>query len=324
MFRNAEYPSEKKREEKLKNIKFAAGFSIFGFVLSFIFGLFSRPFVFFHTFLIALIFAVVFACLGMGLQILFDKVLDFQSQEDGFAPQGAASVSSGAPVGQNVNIVIEDEDIPQTEGESDFFVGTNHQMLNDEDVLSDEKKNGPEDSVVEKRRESAAAVEKASEPIFKAQGLVQSADNILTTNLGAASSDPASAMREKIASENSSSSGFVPISLGCETPKNISGTEARNINEVTSNSSSGQTSGTNSANNTAAVQDDSAELDVLPDMDEITSSGQKKLSEDSEELPSDDEGFTPSGSSKDASEVTEGKDAALMAKAISTLLSQDK
>ena len=302
----------------MKNLKLVIKFSVFGFVLSFLFGLFSKPFVFFHTLFLALIFAIVFAGLGLGIQILMDKVLDINSSDEGFSSSGSAGPSAqtaGRSVGQNVNIVIEDQDIPQTEEESDFFVGTNHQMLNDSDINSDEK-NQSENREGEIKNSARLAVEKASEPVFKPQGLVQSANNILTTE-----KDSSSSVKEQIASQNSSSSGFVPISLG-ENPGNISGTEAVHINEVKTNSPSDDEG---SSSNTAAGQDsDASELDVLPDMDEITAAGQKKTSEDSEELPSDDEAFTPSGSSKDASEVTEGKDAALMAKAISTLLSQDK
>ena len=303
----------------MKNFKLVIKFSVFGFVLSFLFGLFSKPFVFFHTFFLALIFALVFAGLGLGIQILMDKVLEINSSDDGFASSagsGPAPQMAARSTGQNVNIVIEDQDIPQSEEESDFFVGTNHQMLNDSDINSDDDKSQSDNQEEEVKNSPRLAVEKASEPLFKPQGLVQSANNILTTE-----KDSSSSVKEQIASQNSSSSGFVPISLG-ETPGNISGTEAVHINEVKTNSPSGDEG--NSSNTAAAQGGDASELDVLPDMDEITAAGQKKSSEDSEDFPSDDESFTPSGSSKDASEVTEGKDAALMAKAISTLLSQDK
>ena len=342
----------------MKNLKFVLGFSVFGFILSFFFGLFSRA-GFFHIIFFAFIFALVFAALGLGLQVLFDKVLEMGSSDDSLSQTPGQAASYQGATGQNVNIVIEDEDIPQEEEDSQFFVGTNHQMLNDSDYDGGEKK-----TLDDGMSSEARAVDTASKPLFKATPLGETiplaglntgfpegsgsdgaggsasgsgagvggagaggagtfgspsgAGSSASGATSAGASSSGAAMREKIAAENSSSSGFVPVSLG-ETPTNVSGTEARPLNEEKTSASA-----QNVDDSSVSSGSGSDELDVLPDMEDITSGGPKKLSESEDDISSDEEGFTPSGSSKDASEITEGKDVALMAKAISTLLTRDK
>ena len=114
----------------------------------------------------------------------------------------------------------------------------------------------------------------------------------------------------------SSSDGFVPMPLA-ETRKNISGTEAKTLSEV------------KQSENESGSYDQgggSEELGVLPDLEDIAgapSAPGASLDQTSDEDSSSSwENSNKSGSS-DASEVTEGKDAALMAKAISTLLAKE-
>ncbi|MCI6180434.1 MAG: hypothetical protein MR662_08085, partial [Treponema porcinum] len=75
----------------MKNVKFIAGFSIFGFLLSLISGLISHSSPAGVIFLHALIFALVFAFLAVGLQFVFEKVLDIDCQSDQSAGTEAVS-----------------------------------------------------------------------------------------------------------------------------------------------------------------------------------------------------------------------------------------
>lgn len=305
----------------MKNIKLIAGFSVFGFCLSFFFGLFSKS-GFGRIILFAFIFALVFAVLAFALQFVFDKILDLNGNED-FSSQGAASESSSL-AGQNIDITVEDEEFPAEEGEPQFFVGTNHQMLEESDM-----KNGSKLSAAE--ADAKSAVSKAGKPLFSSSGNgdleKQGADSasalakekILSANVSASSSYTAASNNPAEKTEEPSAKkteGFVPINLG-ETPKNISGTEARLIQEVNP-ASYDSTREDSSLENRNSMDD---ELDTLPDLEEITSSAPKITISSADEDSSSDDGV--SVSSKDVSEVTEGKDVTLMAKAISTLLAKD-
>ena len=110
----------------MKNMKFILGFSVFGFLLS-IFSSFRTVARSMGTrFVIAIGFALVFACLAFAIQFVLSKFVTTES----YAPS-----EEGAPVVQNsgnshpVDIVIQDEDLPSEENDAQFFVGSNHQML---------------------------------------------------------------------------------------------------------------------------------------------------------------------------------------------------
>ena len=290
----------------MKNIKFIISFSAFGFVLSFVFGLFSRS-GFGHIILFALIFAIVFAGIGFGLQFLFDKVLDINTNEP--VPAAASeNHSSSYTTGQKVDIVVEDQDIPEDMEDSQFFVGTNHQMLNDSDF----------GNTPEKVSEAAVAV-KAAQNFTENQMISNKKEADFVSSADQSVGD---SVKSKIASENSSSAGFVPISLG-ETPKNFSGTEARPVNDTNNSSQSSVKSSVSSGSVSADSNPD--ELDVLPDLEDISfntnkASSEANADEDGDIVPSE----TVSSGSVDAATVTEGQDAAVMAKAISTLLAKDR
>lgn len=121
----------------MKNIKFVAVFSVCGFILSFLFGLFS------HTHLIivllkALLFGVVFGGLGFGISFVSHKFLS----EDGGSVTGidvemstgnAKTSESQNQKGQLVNISIRDEELPLGVSDNHYVVGESHQMLNEND-----------------------------------------------------------------------------------------------------------------------------------------------------------------------------------------------
>jgi hypothetical protein len=119
----------------MRSAKFIGLFAACGFILSFVSGLFSHSSIL-SILIKALIFAVVFGLLGLGISFIFNKFLsdgsggDFQSDysvDSSAAPQASA-------LGQNVDITIQDEELRPSDSENHFVVGDNHQMLNDSDV----------------------------------------------------------------------------------------------------------------------------------------------------------------------------------------------
>lgn len=274
----------------MKSVKVIAGFGIFGFLLSFLTGLIAGR-KFSHIIIDALIFLFVFAAIGALIYFFAAKIIlspaEGDSLSDSVSDQHQSSPSSSS---QAVDILVEDEDLPEEENASQFFVGTNHQMLNDGDLSS-----------------SSAATDSGAEyNQVSPQNVVEKKEVL----------DDVSKNNEVAFNSVSSSDGFVPMPLA-ETRKNISGTEAKTLSEV------------KQSENESGSYDQgggSEELGVLPDLEDIAgapSAPGASLDQTSDEDSSSSwENSNKSGSS-DASEVTEGKDAALMAKAISTLLAKE-
>lgn len=276
----------------MKSVKVIAGFGIFGFLLSFLTGLIAGR-KFSHIIIDALIFLFVFAAIGALIYFFAAKIIlspaEGDSLSDSVSDQRQSSPSSSS---QAVDILVEDEDLPEEENASQFFVGTNHQMLNDGDLSSSSPDTG-----------SGAEYNQVSP-----QNVVEKKEVL----------DDVSKNNEVAFNSVSSSDGFVPMPLA-ETRKNISGTEAKTLSEVKQSESENESGSYDQGGG-------SEELGVLPDLEDIAgapSAPGASLDQTSDEDSSSSwENSNKSGSS-DASEVTEGKDAALMAKAISTLLAKE-
>jgi hypothetical protein len=257
----------------MRSTKSIGLFAACGFILSFVAGLFSHSSIL-SVLIKALIFAVIFGLLGLGISFIFNKFLsdgsngDFQSEYTAdSSPAPAASA-----VGNNVDITIQDEELRPSESENHFVVGDNHQMLNDSDVKS------------------------------SANGSKQ---------------------------ENSSSQGFVPL-RNFETVKNFSGKEAvipaeavasGNTTEVV-NSTPAAAATTTVSNFDAGGSDGG--IDTLPDMENfVFSEGSDSGSGDDDSDTTTESEVVSSVSSKKNDGPAEVQDAALMAKAISSVLSDE-
>ena len=236
-------------------------FAACGFILSFVSGLFSHSSIL-SVLLKALIFAVVFALLGFVISMVFGKFLsdgmsEFQSDaSDGVASSGVQS----SPLGQNVDITIQDEELEKSESENHFVVGDSHQMLNESDVKNIEK-----------------------------------------------------------GSDQEQRPGFVPL-RNFETVKNFSGTEAS-----TPDVQSSQAESSEAVSTPAPSRPDEDELDTLPEMENFAfgeDSGSDSGSDVIVPSGTSDSEFVSSSSSR-KTEEPEVKDAALMAKAISSVLSDE-
>lgn len=119
----------------MKNIKFVSCSAAAGFILSLIFGIFSKSGIF-KVLLTALIFAVVFAVLGFGIAFIYEKFLALDSSDIDAGKSSEAKVVNSTSVGNNVDIVIEDQELERSESGNRYDVGENRSMLNTNDVAS--------------------------------------------------------------------------------------------------------------------------------------------------------------------------------------------
>src|SRR5574344_542969 len=176
-----------------KNIKFFAVFSACGFLISFVSGLFSRSSIGI-VLLRALLFGVVFCGLAVCIQFIFDKFLAVD-QAAGETPDAPEEKKTGGLV----DITVQDEELPQEENAPQFFVGSNHQLLNKNDYSVHGEGSGQEEQPV------------AESPAASA-----------VPNVPSSAAKTAAVEKEK---------QFVPVSFA-ETAKNLTGTEAAPVNAV--------------------------------------------------------------------------------------------
>lgn len=272
----------------MKDIKIVSGFAVFGFVVSFVSSLFSPHSSFIHKLLMAIIFLVVFGLIGFVIKMIYDKFLKDQDGEfstDISSENPMVTSQTGTQKGQLVDIVIQDEEISPGESENRFVVGDKRQMLNASDV----KGAGAE------TKTSAASAEnnapKQNQSIFVPNALSTPVPEVQNNVEPVVKAEPAEPVVEK-------NSGFVPMSAAALTKS------------VTDNS--------------AVVLDEQNEIDTLPDMNNFSFGESDSSSEENDGDYNDDSDFDSSYSSGGSVEVPEVKDAGLIAKAISSVLADEK
>lgn len=246
----------------MKNIKFVSFSAGAGFILSLTFGIFSKSGIL-KVFLTALVFALIFAVLGFGLTFVYEKFLSLDSSEiDSTKSTESKTVSSS--VGNNVDIVIEDQELERSGSNNRFNVGENRSMLNTSDVVTSNNSSSDNSSVAE-----------------------------------------------------DSKSNFVPV-RNLETLTNISGTEAVKPSAV--------------ANKSAEISESSSskndDLDVLPDfgnlgMPATPMSSFSSSANDSIDEFSDTESSSVYTSKRNDVDTDKFQNTELIAKAISTVLSDE-
>lgn len=246
----------------MKNIKFVSFSAGAGFILSLTFGIFSKSGIL-KVFLTALVFALIFAVLGFGLTFVYEKFLSLDSSEiDSTKSTESKTVSSS--VGNNVDIVIEDQELERSGSNNRFNVGENRSMLNTSDVVTSNN---------------------------------SSSDNSIIAE--------------------DSKSNFVPV-RNLETLTNISGTEAVKPSAV--------------ANKSAEISESSSskndDLDVLPDfgnlgMPATPMSSFSSSANDSIDEFSDTESSSVYTSKRNDVDTDKFQNTELIAKAISTVLSDE-
>ncbi len=256
----------------MRGAKYIGLFAGCGFILSFVSGLFSHSSIL-SVLLKALIFAVIFGLLGLGISFIYSKFLSDGTDGDYQSDYSAGSSSvpaGGSALGNNVDITIQDEELAPSESDNHFVVGDNHQMLNDSDVRD-------------------------------------------TANTGSETS--------------SSSQGFVPL-RNFETVKNFSGKEAVIPAEAVAAAPVEQASTPEPAvrapSPSFGSSNEDGGIDTLPDMENFVFSEGSDSDSDDDSGPGTDSEFVSSvGARKKHDGPAEVQDAALMAKAISSVLSDE-
>lgn len=274
----------------MRNLKFIVGFTLTGFFLSLICGFFSHS-KFLHVFLQALLFAIIFALLAIVISVLFDRFLNegVTGTEGDISGENVSSETQSVPKkGSKVDFVIQDEDLPVSESENQFFVGENRQLLNDSDVnqklsedssqMSQAKINGNEGFV----------------PLQK-----ESFENLTETEA-----------KSELNTSNGSSSGFSSLPSSQTSDDNIVNKSGNAASRNNSTVSSAENSGSDSKN---------GDIDILPEMNEVSFEKKDEDTEVESPFVSSRVSSTSTGSSVDV----DVKDASLMAKAISSILSGD-
>lgn len=278
----------------MKNVKFIAGFSIFGFLLS-ILSSFGAHRNFGMKLVLALVFAAVFGACAFLISFLYSNFLETDTSggfSEGVNPAAASSGSTHA-----VDITVQDEDLPSEENENQFFVGSKHQMLNDDDIKSNVSEGSGQSQIEQIKNEN----QNSSQP-----------GQFTPASVVSAAASPAN-------------TGFVPVSL-TENADNFSSIEAKTTSEVKAEEKVAQMNAMPVMEQAAPSGSGDESLDVLPDLEEISSNSVYTAS--AEDGVAEETDFTEgknisSGSGTSAEEVTQGKDAEIMAKAISTLLAKE-
>lgn len=247
----------------MKNIKFVSFSAGAGFILSLTFGIFSKSGIL-KVLLTALVFALIFAVLGFGLTFVYEKFLSLDSSEIDSTKSTESKSTVSSSVGNNVDIVIEDQELERGGSNNRFNVGENRSMLNTSDVVT---------------------------------------------------SNNSSSVNSSIAED--SKSNFVPV-RNLETLTNISGTEAVKPSAV--------------ANKSAEISESSSskndDLDVLPDfgnlgMPATPMSSFSSSANDSIDEFSDTESSSVYTSKRNDVDTDKFQNTELIAKAISTVLSDE-
>lgn len=289
----------------MRKIKFSAVFATIGFILSFIAGFFSHS-SFVLIFLKALLWALIFGILGFGINIVYERFLNESSDQD-FTTDSTPSGMPQPQKGQLVDITIQDEELQDSGSGNHFVVGSNRQMLHSVDVRSNNTQ--PQQPV---QQSPAPGVNSAPAGNFGAPAAKEFSAKPLGTPSAGSSPAQTSApdAGNKMAGSNleaaASASGFVPV-RNLETITNVSSKEAVKSSDF---SSSQESSGSN-------VDD---ELDVLPDMEGLSFAE----NEDDNDVDTDTDSEFVSVHKKSGDENPANiKDAELMAKAISDVLSRD-
>ncbi len=247
----------------MKNIKFVSFSAGAGFILSLTFGIFSKSGIL-KVLLTALVFALIFAVLGFGLSFVYEKFLSLDSSEIDSTKSTESKSTVSSSVGNNVDIVIEDQELERSGSNNRFNVGENRSMLNTSDVVTSNNSSSDNSSIAE-----------------------------------------------------DSKSNFVPV-RNLETLTNISGTEAVKPSAV--------------ANKSAEISESSSskndDLDVLPDfgnlgMPATPMSSFSSSANDSIDEFSDTESSSVYTSKRNDVDTDKFQNTELIAKAISTVLSDE-
>ena len=261
------------------NFKLTVLTSVIAFVLSFFTALISHA-DFLRSLLRGGILAVIFGALSVGITFLYNKFLSDGSSGETSAYDG----QNPAPIGNKVDITIDDAELQEEENTPKFVLTGQNQMLNKDDL--GERKTVQLDNINEEP--------KATETVSPVTNMRQ------TANTGSVNSS-------EVKSDEKATPAFKPVSLG-----QVTGGDSDELPAIENSLGDGSF--------LKQGEDENEDtLDVLPDMgspskaydDTVTDSEFASSGKNKSRLS---DPMFPDGS------MAESKDAALMAEALRTVL----
>ena len=272
----------------MRSIKALIVSAAFGFLLSFVFGLFSHAAILI-VLLRALIIAVVFAGLGFGISLVSDKFL-FDDSDSSDISVDSTPVSNPS-VGSKVDLFVHDEELSPGDSENNYYVDDNSkQMLNASDMKS------------------------SKAPVFN-QPQVSAAEDV------AAPAAAAQAAAGEMPAIDADSAGNGGVSQAAPSPSagSAEGEKAGDVRAAEAGPSA-------SPSQPDAAQTSGSEgLDTLPDMSSFVMENSSSSSEEeaNDSSVESDSHFVTTVSHSSGSGDAGIQDAAVMAKAISSVLSSE-
>ncbi|WP_027727447.1 hypothetical protein [Treponema sp. C6A8] len=269
----------------MQGIKISLSFAAFGFVLSLLFGFTSHA-AFFILLIRALIIALVFAGIGFGFYFVADKFL--MDDTDSMDVSDNVSVSN-PQVGSKVDLYVHDEELDADENGNTYFVDdSSRQMLNNSDLRS----TGSISRAAAFAPSYAANEEKTS---------LQESQNEVTSAMAEANAGAAASAAKVQTAEPAQAEERGGEAAERQAPSDNAGSAASSSNE------------------------ESGGLDTLPDMSSFVMENASSSEESRESAVESDSSYTTtvSTSHNDGSEYGV-KDAEVMAKAISSVLSREE
>ena len=268
----------------MKDMKLVSGFAVFGFVLSFVSSLFSPHSSFIHKLLMAMLFAVVFGGLGFVIKLIYNKFLNDTDNDLGGDFTSGAQPVMAASAPSKGQFV----DIVIQDEEIARGDSENRFVVGESHQMLNDTDVAA--SVSSSALNNVQSSQTSSKPQAEQSIPEMSVPNMVTEK--PSKKEPVESS-EPVKVQNS---GFVPMSAAALTKA------------------------------APAESHDSEGIDTLPDMNSFSFGSTETSSneDDGGSYSDDDSDFEPSYSSGGSTEVPEIKDAGLIAKAISSVLSDEK
>lgn len=331
----------------MKNIKYIIAFVVFGFLLSFIIGMASKASLA-VVFIRALCAALSFGVLSFIIIQVFDKVLNLDFDTGRVSVSSAGTDKKATPSLSKVDLFMTPEELPSETTEPRFIVGGNRQMLYDYDrkggstkTSLNNKAPSPPSSTPLNNNVSGNGSGNGNEgktlPVNNNSSFtpIKLGENSSSTDIVDVLPDfnNMGGVQEKkppITISNAPSDNFTPTPLvppASTTIPDAKSEESVKKNDIKNSSKSNEYSNeSNGGSNNFSVSIKDEDTNDSVNATAIISDD----TDDDDELPSDDD-YLPTTDTEsnsiiknEVSDFAKGQDVTLMARAISTLLTQDK
>lgn len=313
----------------MQNAKIVGAFAVAGFLLSFVSGLFSGGGVG-RVIGMAVLFGLVFALLGVAIVWLTKGLMATGGSGGGDASSADDNTAAdkNAKPGSVIDVVVKDDELPSEENAPRFFVGDNHQMLNDSDYGA--KRAGPD--LLSPATSVGSSAAASSAPAASSAG--GAATSAAVSDGGTASTAPSASSSGVVGSApGAASSGASPAASSApkanepQAAAPLPATDGLKFEPITLGKEKLQSKSASDKAAPAATHGDDAlaeELDEIPEFQGFATVQDDGSARNIAGEMIEDSSFSQAGAPvKKKEPQTEPQDAALMAKAISTVLAND-